>query len=186
MYILRHVYTILVGHQWSLLWTCRQNMKSAERYFALCLAVFHDFLCLDISRFRLVLTLPSQICKYTSVFKKQNVPCQWRIQDFPEGGGANSQSGCVNLLFGPKTAWKWKNLDPQGLGARPWRPPDPPLSFAKLTILNPTNSWSENNVCLEDQTKNKCRVRIRNCAKARPRFNIVRQSLVLWLLFQCP
>ena len=24
--------------------------------------------------------------------------CQWRIQDFPEGG-ANSQSGCANLLF---------------------------------------------------------------------------------------
>ena len=32
--------------------------------------------------------------------------------------GANSQSGCTNLLFCnfvlPKTAWKWKNLDPKG------------------------------------------------------------------------
>ena len=26
-------------------------------------------------------------------------PYQWRIQDFPGGGGANSQSGCANLLF---------------------------------------------------------------------------------------
>ena len=32
---------------------------------------------------------------------------------FPRGG-ANSQSGCAYLLFLPKTAWKWKNLDPQG------------------------------------------------------------------------
>ena len=38
---------------------------------------------------------------------------QWRIQVFPEGG-ANSQSGCANLLFYRKTAWKWKNLDPRG------------------------------------------------------------------------
>ena len=29
---------------------------------------------------------------------------QWRIQDFPGGGGANSQSGCANLFFRPKTA----------------------------------------------------------------------------------
>ena len=28
---------------------------------------------------------------------------QWRIQDFPRGG-ANSQSGCANLFFWPKTA----------------------------------------------------------------------------------
>ena len=32
---------------------------------------------------------------------------------FPRGG-ANSQSGCANLFFRQKTAWKWKNLDPQG------------------------------------------------------------------------
>ena len=29
---------------------------------------------------------------------------QWRIQDFPPGGGANSPSGCANLLFWLKTA----------------------------------------------------------------------------------
>ena len=34
----------------------------------------------------------------------------------PGGGGANSQSGCANLFFRPKTAWKWKNLDPGGGG----------------------------------------------------------------------
>ena len=32
-----------------------------------------------------------------------NLLCQWRIQDFPEGG-LNSQSGCANLFFLPKTA----------------------------------------------------------------------------------
>ena len=36
--------------------------------------------------------------------------------------------------FLPKTAWKWKNLDPQGGGARPWRPPlDPPMMIILLT-----------------------------------------------------
>ena len=39
---------------------------------------------------------------------------QYRIQDFPRGGGANSLSGYANLFFRPKTAWKWKNLDPRG------------------------------------------------------------------------
>ena len=33
------------------------------------------------------------------------------------GGGANSKGGCKKLLFRgfpPKTAWNWKNLDPEG------------------------------------------------------------------------
>ena len=30
---------------------------------------------------------------------------QWRIQNFPGGG-------CAKWYFLPKTAWKWKNLDP--------------------------------------------------------------------------
>ena len=36
---------------------------------------------------------------------------------FPRGGGANPQGGGANLLFGKnflKTAWKWKNSDPEG------------------------------------------------------------------------
>ena len=41
---------------------------------------------------------------------------RWRIQDFPEGGGLNSQSGCAYLLFLLETACKWKNLDPRGRG----------------------------------------------------------------------
>ena len=58
---------------------------------------------------------------------------QWRIQDFPDGGGG----GCANpkvgaptyylATFSPKTAWKWKKVDPDGGGVRPWRPAlDPP------------------------------------------------------------
>ena len=41
---------------------------------------------------------------------------QWRIQDFPEVGTPSLQGG-ANILFCqifPKTAWNWKNLDPQG------------------------------------------------------------------------
>ena len=36
---------------------------------------------------------------------------------FPRGGGANSPGGGANIRFCqifPKTAWNWKNLDPQG------------------------------------------------------------------------
>ena len=41
---------------------------------------------------------------------------QWRIQDFPEEGRQLSGGG-ANIRFCqifPKTAWNWKNLDPQG------------------------------------------------------------------------
>ena len=44
---------------------------------------------------------------------------------FLRGGGANSQSWCANLYFWPKTAWKWKNLDPGGASLAP--PLDPPV-----------------------------------------------------------
>ena len=47
---------------------------------------------------------------------------QWRIQDFPQGGRQLPKL-LLFFTFLPKTAWKWKNLDPQGGGARPWRPP---------------------------------------------------------------
>ena len=45
-----------------------------------------------------------------------SVPQQWRIQDFPEVGAPTPQGG-ANIRFCqnfPKTAWNWKNLDPQG------------------------------------------------------------------------
>ena len=46
---------------------------------------------------------------------------------FSPGGCANSQKCYYFSIFLPKTAWKWKNLDPGG--ARPWRPQplDPPM-----------------------------------------------------------
>ena len=48
---------------------------------------------------------------------------------FSPGGCANSQKCYYFSIFFPKTAWKWKNLDPQG-GARPWRRPlDPPMAM---------------------------------------------------------
>ena len=47
---------------------------------------------------------------------------QWRIQNFPQGV---RQLPKLILFFKllTKTAWKWKNLDPRGEGARPWRLP---------------------------------------------------------------
>ena len=54
---------------------------------------------------------------------------QWRIQDFPEEGAPTPQGG-ANIRFCqnfPKTAWNWKNLDPQGGRASLTPPLDPPL-----------------------------------------------------------
>ena len=38
---------------------------------------------------------------------------EWRIQDFPGGGGANPQSGCANLFFA-ENCMKMKELGPRG------------------------------------------------------------------------
>ena len=59
---------------------------------------------------------------------------QWRIQDFPQGV---RQLPNVLLFFKYllKTAWKWKNLDPQGGGAHvPGAPLDPPVSPPPIHI----------------------------------------------------
>ena len=57
------------------------------------------------------------------------VPSQWRIQDFPEEGVSTPKVGAPIYYLATiflKTAWKWKNLDPEGGGgARP--PLDPPM-----------------------------------------------------------
>ena len=47
-------------------------------------------------------------------------------------GGANSQSGCANLFSWPKTAWKWKNLDPQAGGP----PIDSPLVLSGKSLCH--------------------------------------------------
>ena len=38
---------------------------------------------------------------------------QWRIQDFPEEGAPTLRGGYQHTIL-PKTAWNWKNLNPQG------------------------------------------------------------------------
>ena len=71
---------------------------------------------------------------------------------FPRGGGANHQGGEVNLIFGqkfPENAWKWKNWDPEGGGARPQRPPplDPPVeSIWGIHCTQTTNHTSEGSI----------------------------------------
>ena len=75
---------------------------------------------------------------------KNQIDTQWRIQDFPDGGAPTSQVGTPTYYFAqflPKTAWKWKNLDPEEGGSCPWRPPlDPPMTL--------WNSWIWN-ICVE-------------------------------------
>ena len=50
------------------------------------------------------------------------VGIQWRIQDFPQGGRQLPKL-LLFFTFLPKTAWKWKNLDPQGGARVPGAPP---------------------------------------------------------------
>ena len=83
---------------------------------------------------------------------------QWRIQDLPEEG-APTPWGHANIRFCqifPKTAWNWKNLDPQG-GARSSRPPlDPPLVCTRLIYLYWTidqiNKGTMHEVCITRST----------------------------------
>ena len=60
---------------------------------------------------------------------------QWRIQDFPQGGRQLPKL-LLSFTFLPKTAWKWKNLDPQGGRASLAPPLDPPMSLnqAQYTV----------------------------------------------------
>ena len=54
---------------------------------------------------------------------------QWRIQDFPEGV-RQFPNWDYFVNFFPKTAWKWKNLDPGG------RVPGPPLDQPMQCIVS--------------------------------------------------
>ena len=63
---------------------------------------------------------------------------QWRIQDFPEWG-ANSQSGCANLLFCKffvENCMRMKEFGPRG-GPRTWRP----LGSANVKCLDVAAFW---------------------------------------------
>ena len=65
-------------------------------------------------------------------------PCriQWRIQDFPKKG-ANSQSGCANLLFCKffaENCMKMKEIGPQGGGGA--RVHAPSLDPSVLSVVD--------------------------------------------------
>ena len=59
---------------------------------------------------------------------------QWRIQDFPQGGGAPTPKNAIIFQFFAENSMKMKEFGPPGGGgARPWRPPlDPPMGWYKL------------------------------------------------------
>ena len=66
---------------------------------------------------------------YKSMVKSK----QWRIQDFPGGGGlgANSQSGCVNLLFCRKLHEN-ERIWAMRVARKSLAPPlDPPMQYIK-------------------------------------------------------
>ena len=67
-------------------------------------------------------------------------PCriQWRIQDFPKKG-ANSQSGCANLLFCKFFAENCRKMKEFGPEARVPEPPHPPI-----------RQWDRINICLSN------------------------------------
>ena len=55
---------------------------------------------------------------------------QWWMQDFPEEGAPTPKVGTPTYHLAknfPKTAWKWKNLDPGSASLAP--PLDPPMVF---------------------------------------------------------
>ena len=55
---------------------------------------------------------------------------QWRMQDFPEEGALTPKVRAPTYYLVKnflKTAWKWKNLDPEGGGASLAPPLDPPM-----------------------------------------------------------
>ena len=55
---------------------------------------------------------------------------------FSRGGGANSKRSYYLAILFPKTAWNWKNFDPQGVGACLSPPLDPPMHPVPFNYKN--------------------------------------------------
>ena len=69
---------------------------------------------------------------------------QWRIQDFPQGGRQLPKL-LLFFTFLPKTAWKWKNLDPRGGGRASLAPPlDPPMGMHPTGMQSCCHGFCEN------------------------------------------
>ena len=65
-------------------------------------------------------------------------PFQWRIQDFPQGGGPTPKIAIIFHIF-TENCMKMKEFGPQG-GARPWLPPlDPPMHLPNMRNAQPQN-----------------------------------------------
>ena len=68
--------------------------------------------------------------------KSYTVRLQWRIQDFPQGGGAPTPKNAIIFQFFAENCMKMKEFEPPG-GARPWRPPlDPPMVYRLLDFIH--------------------------------------------------
>ena len=67
--------------------------------------------------------LMNQVMKHVKYDELGSLARQWRIQDFPEGGGVNPPGGAWTRQIFPKTAWNRKNLDAQGGACVPHAPP---------------------------------------------------------------
>ena len=60
---------------------------------------------------------------------QSNISIQWQIQDFPDGEGVTPEKTYHLERFLPKTAWKLKKLDQEGV-----RIPGAPLGSANATV----------------------------------------------------
>ena len=61
---------------------------------------------------------------------------QWRIQDFPQGGGAPTPKIAIIFHIFAENCMKMKEFGPPGGGARPWRPPwNPPMVLYPLNAV---------------------------------------------------
>ena len=67
------------------------------------------------------------------------MPHQWWIQDVPEGGGANSQSACANLIF--FFAENCMTMTEFGPGGVTDAHVDPPM----LSAVSKANSYAKTN-----------------------------------------
>ena len=72
------------------------------------------------------------------VKNKKDHSLQWRIQDFPEGGGVNSQRPIILQIFFAENCMKMKEFGTPG-DMCPWHSALDPRILCQVTNYNPFN-----------------------------------------------
>ena len=122
---------------------CRSDVAVAECKWALKVLTFETFTNVNLnmvnSKFHLIQTFFKIFATFLnlptfSMLNWMDIPStmesvQWRIQDFPGGGGANFQGGGYKPIIWPNFYRKLhenERIWTEKGGACPWRPLDPP------------------------------------------------------------